>query len=365
MKIPGEAAERSSKASLDIARASYRDISLYAPDRTPCAIDLSDNTNLWGVPPAVERIVRETSVSTITRYPNVYGQEVKRALAAYVGLDPDQIVTGCGSDDVLDSAIRAFGEPGQRIAHPEPSFQMVPIFARMNGLIPTAVRLTATFDIDPTHVLAADARIVYLCSPNNPTGASFSRRSIESVIESAQGIVIVDEAYAEYAGTSVVDLLTRFDRLLVVRTMSKAFGLAGLRVGYAVGAPSLVAEVEKSRGPYKVNNVAERAVLAALGGGREWVEQKIDETIANRARLIERLRRMGLDPLPSAANFVLVPVKDAVRLARTLRAGQVAVRPFSGLPGIGDAVRISLGPWELLERALFVLEQALSPKPAP
>ncbi|GAC1489630.1 MAG: histidinol-phosphate transaminase [Gemmatimonadaceae bacterium] len=347
---------------LHVARASYREISLYTPDRTPCPVDLSDNTNLWGIPPAVASAIRDATISSFTRYPNVYAQDVKVALGAYLGIEAACIVTGCGSDDVLDSAVRAFGEPGQRIAHPDPSFQMVPLFARMNGLIPVGFPLTATFDIDPSQVLATDARIIYLCSPNNPTGAAFSRDAIEAVLDGARGIVVLDEAYAEYAGISAVDLIGRSDRLLIVRTLSKAFGLAGLRLGYAAGAPALVAEVEKSRGPYKVNAVAERAALAALGEGRSWVDAKIAEAIGNRERLAHRLRCMGLQPLPSSANFLLVPVRDATTLNDLLRQRGVAVRPFSALPGIGDALRISLGPWAMVEEALKSLADVLSLK---
>ncbi|HEX5830151.1 MAG TPA: aminotransferase class I/II-fold pyridoxal phosphate-dependent enzyme, partial [Gemmatimonadaceae bacterium] len=149
------------------------------------------------------------------------------------------------------------------------------------------------------------------------------------------------------------------DRLLVVRTMSKAFGLAGLRVGYAAGAPALVAEVEKSRGPYKVNALAERAALAALREDLPWVRARIAEAVTNRERLADGLRAIGLAPLPSNANFVLVPVTDAAALAQRLRDAGVAVRPFSALPTIGDALRISVGPWEMMEECLHLLDAAL------
>src|SRR5215216_79328 len=261
----------STRPSLDVAREAYRGISLYAPNREPCAVDLSDNTNLWGVPPAAERAVREAALASFTRYPSLYAPALKGAMASYLGVEPEMVVTGCGSDDVLDSAIRAFAEPGDRVAHPEPSFAMVPIFSRMNALEPVAVPLTPSFDLDADAMLATGARVVYLCSPNNPTGNAMSRAAIERVVERAPGVVILDEAYAEFAGANCLDLLARSERLLIVRTMSKAFGLAGLRVGYAAGAPALVAEVEKSRGPYKVHALAERAALAALTDDAAWV----------------------------------------------------------------------------------------------
>lgn len=352
---------------IDFARASYRRISLYAPDRRPCAVDLSDNTNLWGMPPAAERAIRQTAVSAVTRYPDLYASRLKRALAAYASVSPEQIVTGCGSDDVLDSALRAFAEPGDRIAIPDPSFAMLPIMAHMNGLEPVLVPLTERYDIDADAMLATGARIIYVCSPNNPTGAPFSRDAIERIVARAPGVVIIDEAYAEFATDSLLDLVQRSPRVLVSRTMSKAFGLAGLRVGYGVGAPELVAEVEKSRGPYKVNALAEAAGVAALTEGMTWVREHIALAIENRARLSGALTSLGLAPLPSQSNFVLVPIPAAVPVARRMRELGVAIRPFDDLAPVsdalratgGNAVRISVGPWEAVEAALHALRESL------
>ncbi|HEX2780908.1 MAG TPA: aminotransferase class I/II-fold pyridoxal phosphate-dependent enzyme [Gemmatimonadaceae bacterium] len=358
-------------AALRVARESYRAISLYAPDRAPCRIDLSDNTNTWGVAPAVEEAIRDAALTSVTRYPNLYAAQLKEALGGYLGVAADRIVTGCGSDDVLDSAIRAFAEPGDAIVFPEPSFAMIPIFARMNGLRPVPVRLTTSLDLDAEGMLAPSARIVYICSPNNPTGGSMSRGAVERIVERSGGVVIIDEAYAEFAGEDFLDLVASSERVLVARTMSKAFGLAGLRVGYATGAPALVAEVEKSRGPYKVNALAERAALAALGEGLAWARSHVTEAIANRERLASELRSRGLSPLPSTANFVLVPVAAANERAKQMRALGVAVRPFEGLPPLGSelaatggsALRISVGPWEMIEAALGALDTTAGEAP--
>jgi len=347
-------------SAADLQRPTYREISLYAPNREPCAIDLSDNTNLWGIPPEAGRAVREAAAAAVTRYPALYAAELKRALAEYAGAAPENVVTGCGSDDVLDSAMRAFGEPGDAVAYPDPGFAMIPIFARMNGLAPVAVPLTAAHDVDADAMLATGARLIYLCSPNNPTGTAVSRAAIERVVEGAPGVVLIDEAYAEFAGVSHLDLALRGTRAVVVRTMSKAFGLAGLRVGYAVGAPALVAEVEKSRGPYKVSAIAERAAVAALTRDGAWVREHVALAVALRERLTAELAAMGLRALPSAANFVLVPVAGAPAVAQAMRSRGVAVRPFAALPGVGDALRISIGPWAQLERCLEELGRALA-----
>ena len=171
--------------------------------------------------------------------------------------------------------------------------------------------------------------------------------------------MILDEAYAEFADTTHLDLAAT-GRVLVVRTMSKAFGLAGLRVGYAVGESALVAEVEKSRGPYKVSMVAERAAIAALTEDGEWVSDRVAAAHESREWLAGTLRALELTPLPSQANFICVPIAGAPAIARRMRAMGVAVRAFEALPNVGDALRITVGPAPMMREAVAALEKALS-----
>lgn len=350
----------SSADRLAFARAAYNAVPLYDPKRAPIDLDLTDNTNLWGLPPTAERTMREIAVSSVTRYPTLYAAELKEELAKYVGVTSDMIVTGCGSDDILDSAMRAFGEPGDVVAGPEPSFAMIPIFARMNALEYAGVTELASHQPDVDTLIATRAKVIYLCSPNNPTGALMPRGSIERVIDESTGVVFIDEAYAEFAGVSSVDLARKSDRVLVIRTMSKAFGLAGLRIGYAIGQPKLVMEVEKSRGPYKLNAMAEQMALAALRSDRGWIDEHVALAVQIRERLSGALRTMGLSPMPSSANFVCVPVANCVAVGQALRARGVAVRPFPALPHVGDALRISVGPWPLMQRLLDALAPAIA-----
>lgn len=360
--LSGVMSARGTSERRRVGAARFEGMVAYDPRREPCAVDLSDNTNLWGAPPAAARALRDLVESEITRYPAVYARRLKEALAEYAGVRIDEIVTGCGSDDVLDSAMRALAEPGERVAIAEPTFVMAERFARMNGLEVARVRLTDSLALDADALVATGARIIYICSPNNPTGNAFARESIERVVRDAPGVVILDEAYAEFAGEGFLRSAPSYDNLLVVRTLSKAFGLAGARVGYAAGSEELVSAVEKSRGPYKVSASAERAALAALEEDRDWITGRIEEVRVNRTRFVEALERLGLAPLPSDANFVLVPVRDAMELALRLRrdGSGVAVRPFAALPGIGDAVRITIGPWRMMEAALQELEEAMA-----
>ena len=339
----------------ELKRASYRDIPLYSTPKERSAIDLSDNTNLWGAPPSALRTLRATAEESVTRYPTAFEPELREALATYAGVSPDMIVAGCGSDDVLDSAIRAFAEPGDVLCLPAPSFSMIPVFARTNGLVPVEVPLTERLDADAEAMLETRARITYLCSPNNPTGEAFSRESVGQIVRQAAGLVIIDQAYAEFGGESFTDLVSEGRPVLVTRTLSKAFGLAGLRLGYGIGSPEIVGEIMKARGPYKVSALAGHAAVAVLDNDQGWVDEHVTDVVANRARFRKELALRGITSLPSAANFVLLPVKDCAAVAGELRRLGIGVRALPSLPGIGDAVRIGIGPWDLMERCLDAL----------
>ena len=344
--------------SLRRGRETIRDIVPYSTERIPCDADLSDNTNLFGAPPAALRELTRSGADEISRYPGVYTRRLREALADYARVQPNELVTGCGSDDVIDSAVRAFAEPGEKLAFSDPTFSMIPVFAKVNGLVPTPVAFTSSGDIDADALLATNARVIYICSPNNPTGSLASRQFVNRVLEDAPGIVIIDEAYGEFTNDDWLTDAPKRDRLIVTRTLSKAFGMAGFRIGYGTGAASLVHEIEKVRGPYKENAPAERAAACALREDVDWMQELAARAIEHRERFAAALRANGLEPLPSAANFLLVPIPHAARIAQLVRQRGIALRPYPGLSGIGDALRITIGPWPMMELALGALLSA-------
>jgi histidinol-phosphate aminotransferase len=358
------------------ARPGYEKIPLYSPGTAPCGTDVSDTINLWGTPPAALDAVRASTATHLQHYPALYNAALKGPLAAYAGVAPEEVVTGCGSDDVIDCALRAFAEPGGVVAHASPTFSMVPVYARSNGMEPVGVPLAGDdYAVDAEALLALDAAVIYLCTPNNPTATPVPREVVRRVAARARGLVIVDEAYAEYVladPDARAEVFTAeapgMGRVLSLRTMSKAFGLAGLRVGYGVGHADVVREVEKARGPFKVTYPAEQGALAALAdadGARRWVEAHARTAVAQRVRLAEGLRALGLAPAPSAAHFVFVPVPRAREVAERLRAEHdVGVRVFAGLPTAlpaavpalaasgGEGFRVNAGP-EPVQRAFL------------
>lgn len=338
--------------------APSRDLVRFEDAVRGCEVDLSDNTNLWGPPPAVQRAASAFATRDVCRYPSAFSDDLKQAIARYTGVDESCIVTGCGSDDVLDSAIRAFGVAGDGLAQLDPTFSMIRAFAALNGLSVSGIS-TDKEDLAAAFV-ETDARLIYLCSPNNPTGGVISPDVAEAIVAGSNGIVIIDEAYIDFGGVPSVRLFERYDNVLVTRTFSKAFGLAGFRVGYGVGAPELIRQVECARGPYKVSAFSERVAIDALENDTEWVAQRVAEAVANRERLSRELAALENPALTSGANFVLVPVGNAERVEAFMRDAGVAVRRFDRLPGIGDAVRITVGPWPLMEKCLDAFRGAVS-----
>jgi len=339
-------------------RASYCTLTTYDPGRVPCRVDLSDNTNLFGAPPSAVNALNSIESRGITRYPDVYAQSLKRALAAINNVGPENITTGCGSDDVIDSAFRAFCDEDASIACTTPTFGMIPSFASMNSARLIEVPLGQDFDLNVGPLIDASAAVTYLCRPNNPTGTQFGRTAVERIAGQCRGVLLIDEAYADFADDNMAAFAAHSDRTVVLRTLSKAWGLAGLRIGYAIGPAALIAEIEKSRGPYKVSAAAEQTALAVLSRDGGWVRERIADVRANRARLRTTLERQGVRVLDSAANFLLIACDGpASAWNHALRAQGVGVRPFPDMAGRGDFLRVTIGPWEMMQQFLDAFDQ--------
>ncbi len=340
-----------------LPRETYATLRPYTPIATPVEVQLSENTNQWGAPPAAVEALRACDGNALFNYPSQPISPLLAQLAAYVGTnDPSTIVLGCGSDDIMDCSMRAFAEPGDTIAYSDPTFSMSAYFGRTNGLIPVSVPILPDWNVDVDGLLATKARLIYLCAPNNPTGTPIPEASVRRLLDESEGIVIVDEAYAEFANASWASRAPQEDRLVVFRTMSKAFGLGGLRIGYGVGRPELLREIEKASGPFKVNAIAERVASGTLKNGLPWVRARVEDAKVARVALRESLIERGFSPLPSEANFVLLPIANAQAVATRMRELGVAVRPFAALAVIGDALRITVGPEHMMRRLLAALD---------
>jgi histidinol-phosphate aminotransferase len=327
----------------------------YHPHRPPTRVDLSDNTSLWGPPPSVRGSLAMLSDAQLSRYPTPYADALTTALARHHAVGADRVVTGCGSDDVLDSAIRACCDAGAAIGVAVPTFSVIPSFAAVNDVELRGVELARDGTIRADDLLATKAALYYLCSPNNPTGTCVELDELRRLLAGTTAIVLLDEAYVDFAQHDATPLLDEFENLVVVRTLSKAFGLAGLRVGYGLGHPDVVAAIAISRGPYKVSGVAEAVAIGVLRHDLDWVRDRVAEVRALRDDFAARLGVHGLEVIASEANFVAVLVEDATRVRDRLLEAGVLARAYTALPVFGDLVRVTIGPREQLDEAFELL----------
>ena len=328
------------------------------------AIKLASNENPLGPSPKALAAVRERA-GEIHLYPDGSAYRLREALAAFHGVGQAEVLHGNGSNELLDLVVRTFATPSHHVVFAEPAFVVYRIAALSAGVPFTAVPLRElTHDLEAmTAAVRPNTRVLFVANPNNPTGTHVGRHAVERLLREVppEVIVVMDEAYLEYADAAdfpdSLALRNLRERLIVTRTFSKIYGLAGLRVGYAVGPAALVDYMNRVRAPFNVSVLAQAAAIAALSD-REHVERSRLHNARERARVSSALRQLGLTVAPSQANFVLVdlgrparPVYDAL-----LRRG-VIVRPFGNLP---TSLRITIGTERENGRLIDSLSEVLS-----
>lgn len=296
----------------------------------------------------------------VNRYPDMAAAELRAALAGHVGVDPDRIAVGAGSVSVLQQVMTAFCDAGDEVVFAWRSFEAYPILAAVAGAEAVRVPLLADESHDLAGMLAAitdRTRVVLLCSPNNPTGVPLSTAQVESFLAAVPAgvLVVLDEAYVEYtadpAGAGSLGLLAAHPNLCLLRTLSKAYGLAGLRVGYAVADPQVAEALRRTAIPFGVSGIAQAAAVAALKASAV-VQERAARVVAERGRLIDQLRGYGWQTPDSAANFVWL--RAGAELLASLMAAfdeaDILVRGYTG-----DGVRISIADPASNDRVLAVL----------
>ncbi|MDW7692238.1 histidinol-phosphate transaminase [Flammeovirgaceae bacterium SG7u.111] len=283
------------------------------------------------------------------RYPDPYQQEIKKKLAIIKGVQPQQIFLGNGSDEAIDLLIRAFCEPKEeKILITPPTYGMYRVSADVNLVEVKEVPLSPDFNLQVDEILKELdelTKLVFLCSPNNPTGNSLRKADVEKVLEKAKGVVVVDEAYIDFsAEESYITLLDRYPNLVVMQTFSKAWGLAGLRLGMAFASPELIGFINKIKPPYNINQLTQEKALESLG---QYTSQKkmVEEILKERKGLAEELKSLPTvrKIYPSDANFLLVKIDDATEVYNKLVSKHVIVRNRSSVQLCADCLRITVG----------------------
>jgi histidinol-phosphate aminotransferase len=331
------------------------------------AVKLASNENPLGPSPKAMEAARR-ALGDANWYPDGGSKRLREVLATRFGVGAEEIFVGLGSSEIIDLASRVLLRPGCEGITSEGSFALFSIAIRASGgkLILTPMKNFA-FDLDAiARAVTPQTRIIYIANPNNPTGTAFGAREFSDFMKKIPGdvLVVYDEAYREYAERNDLpnpfELFKQYNNILTLHTFSKVYGLAGLRVGYGIGHPTLVAEMNKLRTPFNVTSVGQAAALAALDDA-EHVERSAEMNRGERKRLYNELRRLGLSPVPSETNFLFMQIgPNAKTFCDELLREGVIVRPLAWM-GFSEAIRISVGsPSEntkLISAVAHVLEQ--------
>lgn len=324
-------------------------------------IKLCSNENPYGPSPeAVKAIKKEAS--NIGEYPESNPVELKEAIGDYIDVNPTQICVGNGSDEVMDLVEKATMDPGDEALIPIPTFSQYELSCRSNAMSLNFVKLDDyKWDGEKLTSEIKDSRIAFIGRPNNPTSNSISEDELEKLLDTGK-VIVVDEAYVEFSGESIVDWVEDYENLIVLRTFSKMFGLAGLRIGYGITNSELVRAFERVRPPFSVNRLGQKAAIAALGD-EGFVEKTRENICEGREYLQEELERIGFETLPSEANFIMAspePLgKDAGSLCNYLFQEEgIIIRNLSGFRGASSKwVRISIGKPKQNKRLVKALKE--------
>jgi len=343
-------------------RAALDSLPAYAPGRTvQGAVKLASNELSFPTLPAVaDAIAASIGPATqdgsagheagINRYPDNGATALVRALSEHLGEAEDRIITGCGSVALCQQVVHAVATTGDEVLFGWRSFEAYPIVTQIGDATPVRIPVTDGHALDLPALAAAvtdRTRLVYICTPNNPTGTVVHRSELEAFLDAVPDdvLVVVDEAYREFDtdpdSPDGAEVAARRPNVLALRTLSKAYGLAGLRVGYAVGHPDIIGALRKVAIPFSVNALAQAAAIAALGA-KDELEPRWRQVIDERTRVTARLRDLGYTVPTSQANFVWLPLEDAAAdFATHCEQNRVIVRAFSHIGGGG--VRVTVG----------------------
>ncbi|MDU5026706.1 MAG: histidinol-phosphate transaminase [Cutibacterium avidum] len=326
------------------------------------AVKLSSNENPFGpLPSVVEAVTR--MLAGFNRYPSISAEEVRSAIAEHVGVDMRQVALGAGSTEVASQLMHALASTGDEIIFPWRSFEAYPILTQVAGATPVPVPLTEDLrhDLDAMSAAITDrTRLIFLCTPNNPTGTALHTDEVEEFLVKVpeEVVVVIDEAYCHFnkeeGAVDGIGLLEHHPNVVVLRTFSKAYGLAGLRIGFAISSPEISEDLRRVATPFTVTSLAQQAAVASLAV-EDQLDERIQQIIAERTRVFDALVEQGWRISPSHANFLwLATGDDTDRIDEALISRGVFARCWSG-----EGIRLSIGLPEENDRAIDALAAAV------
>jgi histidinol-phosphate aminotransferase len=315
-------------------------------------IKLNTNENPFPPTPKINEFLTTlpNNLDILKKYPDPISTPVRETIASIYNFEPDNIITGNGSDDILTIAIRSFVGEGEAISVLSPSYSLYNVLADIQGAKVVEVPLTETFEL-PSNILQVvdGSKILFLTSPNAPTANQFPKNEIINICKNFSGIVFIDEAYADFAEDNCLDLVEKFDNVIVSRTLSKSYSLAGIRFGYAFSNKTIISGMMKVKDSYNVNYFSQMLAKVAIAD-QEYFIEKLEEVKKLRTFLCEELKKMDFKVLPSQTNFLFVKPKkcSAKELFNHLSDNNILTRYFPA-ERTKDYLRISIGTKEELE----------------
>jgi histidinol-phosphate aminotransferase len=329
-------------------------------------VEVRLNTNESPFPPPagwLEALVAEMHRIEFHRYPDRSAWGLRKALAELHGVVPEAVFCANGSNEVLQSLCLAYGGAGRRVVTFEPTYALHSHIAHLTGTAVVEAERRADFTLDPDLVAdtlrTAKPAITFLCSPNNPTGRADDRPVVEAALAAVPGLVVVDEAYGQFADWSAIELVADDRPLVVTRTYSKTWAMAAVRLGYLIGPPEVVEILERVALPYHLDALKQAAGRLALRFTDE-MESRVATIVAERGRVMAGLQRLGTETWPSQANFILWRPADAARVWRGLLDHSVLVRDCSSWPRLAGCLRVTVGTPAENDRFLAALEAVLA-----
>ncbi|MEE2825789.1 MAG: histidinol-phosphate transaminase [Planctomycetota bacterium] len=324
------------------------------------AIKLNTNENPYPCSPSVLQAIRSVDPESLRKYPDASAAAFRAVAAKQLGVEPEWILCGNGSDEILSMVTRAFVAPGQKVRWPFPSYVLYSV------LVDIQDGSSQLVDFAPDWTLADEFSrdtgplgLIFLANPNSPSGTLLSPAEILELVEKVPCPVLVDEAYADFSGTSCVDLVARNERLLVSRTLSKSHSLAGMRFGYLVAQPPVIEQLAKIKDSYNCDALSIAGATAAMND-QPWLEQNLEKVRSTRKKMVEQLELLGFEVTPSAANFVWCKHCDrsSREIYEYLKSRQLLVR-YMHFDHWGDGLRITVGTDDQLDALVTLLESML------
>jgi len=327
------------------------------PQRIGGWVKLNTNENPYPPSPAVAKLLKEVDPASLRLYPDPVCRELCKLVAQLNGLHLDNVIIGNGSDDILTIVMRSFVSEDELVVCPEPSYSLYPVLSQLQGVDCRCIPLNEDFSLPEDFLRhAIGAKLLLIPRPNAPTGTAFTMDKMREICGGFDGMVLIDEAYADFAEESCVDFIHEFPNVIVCRTLSKSYSLAGIRLGYAMGSHHNIAGMMKVKDSYNVNALTQKIALAALED-QAYLRGNITKICETRSRLCSALENLGFKVTPSQANFIFVspPDGNGEKLYLDLKEKGILVRFFPG-PVTGKYIRITIGTDKETDKLLEALK---------